>query len=101
MAPAADGGLIVVGRSYDPNYPVPVEWGPGVDPAPQTHSFVMKLDAEGQRVFAADLTMENVLHVAIGAEGDVFVVGWTGPAMDTTEGVVQPEYAGGETDAAV
>jgi len=96
-----DGGTAIAGTTFDPGYPEPVRWAPGSDPAPESHGFVVKLDAGGRQVMRASLPIEWVHGLGAAPGGDLLIMGRAGPVLPTTPGVVQPNFGGGIADLAI
>lgn len=101
MQGTPDGNLVIVGKSYDPYFPVPVQWPHAGEVPPASHGFVIKVDMGGRALWSVSVPVDSILRVAVIPDGDLIVMGRSGPSMETTAGVVQPKFGGGAEDAVV
>lgn len=96
-----DGNIYLTGRTLPGAFPVtnrinPPKRGP-VGRRPDVDIFVMKLDPRGKLLWSVVLGGPNhdrPYALALGRDGAVYVAGRAGPGFPTTEGVVQPRFAG-------
>ncbi len=109
VAVAADGSAVVTGITGSSDFPATAgaydETFNGSIPN-ETDAFVLRVSADGSTLawatFLGSLFETSGRTVALDADGDVVVAGWTaGDDFPTTAGAFQEGFGGGATDAFV
>lgn len=98
------GNAWVTGETLSPDFPTTAD-AFSTAPGGASDAFVVKLDSSGALLYSTRLGGEGFDRgngIAVGAGGDVAVVGRTGSmSFPTTPGVVQPFFRGSDFDAFV
>ena len=98
LAFGASGDVYVAGAAWDPHFPrtfdafrycsLPPISNASPGPVPTHNGFIVRLDDQGKRVFSTFLGTSNtiVAHLRLAANGILYVGGYTGATVSTTEG---------------